>query len=82
MLGHAGARPADRDAVDHRIIAEVEGRTGKIIDSQVEVGGWPHLAENVRVLTLPTDPKGDVDGDGDTNLEEWLHELASQVGGH
>ncbi len=58
LLDNAGARPCDRDAVDERIIDEVRNRTGRIIDDQSEVGGWPALAENSR-------PAGwDTDGDG------------------
>ncbi len=81
VAGNAGARPADRDAVDLRIVDEVINGTGRIIDSQSEVGGWPTVAENGRVLTLPANPNRDDDGDGYTNLEELLHQLAAQVEG-
>jgi hypothetical protein len=43
-LREAGAS-APRDAVDRRVIAEVRARSGRIIDSQDEVGGWPGLAQ-------------------------------------
>lgn len=44
VLTEAGAsRP--RDAVDARIVEEVRTRTGRIIDSEEEVGGWPALAQ-------------------------------------
>jgi hypothetical protein len=39
------------------------------------------LAKNQRALTLPANPNGDDDGDGYTNLEEWLHCMAAQVEG-
>ena len=81
VLANAGARPADRDSVDTRVVTSVKNRTGRIIDSQQEVGGWPALAVNRRVLTLPADPNGDADGDGYTNLEEWLHAAAAAVEG-
>lgn len=81
LLDRAGSRPADRDAVDQRVINEVRTRSGRIIDSQAEVGGWPSLAMNLRTLTLPANPSGDDDGDGYTNLEEWLHSMADQVEG-
>ncbi|MBK9003912.1 MAG: pectate lyase [Sphingomonadales bacterium] len=43
VLDKAGAsRP--RDSVDERIVADVRARSGRIIDSQAEVGGWPDLA--------------------------------------
>lgn len=81
VLANAGARPGDRDAVDARIVSEVLTRTGSIIDSPSERGGWPTLATNVRALTLPANPNGDDDGDGYTNVEEWLHQMAALVEG-
>jgi len=44
VLAHAGARPWDRDAVDRRLIDEVHSGGGHIIDSEGEVGGYPHVA--------------------------------------
>jgi hypothetical protein len=41
VLAQAGARPWDRDSVDLRIIAEVRDGTGKVIDDEAEVGGYP-----------------------------------------
>ncbi len=41
VLENAGARPWDRDEVDRRIVAQVRSKTGKIIDSEQEVGGYP-----------------------------------------
>jgi len=79
VLANAGARPADRDPVDARIVREVRTRTGRIPASQEDVGGWPELAENRRELTVPDNPHGDNDGDGYTNLEEWLHGFAAEV---
>gem|GEM_PF-1122889 len=81
VLAHAGARPADRDPVDQRLIAEVRSGGGRIITSQRQVGSWPLLAENRHQLSLPADPAGDADEDGYTNLEEWLHDLAAEVEG-
>ena len=80
VLATAGARPADRDAVDQRLITEVRTRTGRIITSQTDVGGWPDLVVNVRPLTLPANPNGD-SGNGYTNLEMWLEQFAAQVEG-
>jgi hypothetical protein len=42
VLDSAGASKV-RDAVDTRIVNDVRNRTGKIIDSQSQVGGWPAL---------------------------------------
>ncbi len=86
ILPKVGARPADRDAVDERVIGEVESGTGSVIDYQDQVGGWPPLAENTRPLTsIPgypsSDPHGDDDSDGYTNIEEWLYEQAMIVEG-
>jgi len=84
ILQNVGARPADRDAVDKRIINDVKNRTGKLIDSQDEVGGWPDLAQNKRSLTLPDNPNGrsnvcNDQGECYTNLEVWLQKCALDV---
>ena len=79
VLANAGARPRDRDAVDARIVTQVATGSGVIIDRPADVGGWPVLEERQRPLTLPPDPHGDEDGDGYTNLEEWLHGLAAEL---
>jgi len=60
VLDRAGAGPV-RDAVDVRIVAGVRDRSGRIIDSQAEVGGWPELD--------PGTPWRDSDGDG--MPDEW-----------
>jgi len=41
VLANAGARPWDRDAVDRRIVQEVRKGTGRVIDDENEVGGYP-----------------------------------------
>ncbi len=78
---NAGARPADRDSVDQRIISNMNSNTGKIIDSQNDVGGWPNLAENYREFIIPNNPNDDDDSDGYTNIEEVLHTYAAEVEG-
>lgn len=78
VLQNSGARPLDRDSVDTRIISEVINRTGHLIATQAEVGGWPVLAVNVRALTLPADPNT-VTPSGYTNLELWLHTYANEL---
>jgi hypothetical protein len=89
VLAGAGARPADRDAVDARIIAGVRTRTGQIIncvsaDGSARCakngGGWPVLAQRTRTLALPANPN-QVAGDGYTNLEHWLQAMAAEVEG-
>jgi hypothetical protein len=41
VLKTCGARPWDRDLIDARIVADVRNGTGKIIDSEQDVGGYP-----------------------------------------
>jgi pectate lyase len=55
VLAGAGASLV-RDSVDSRVVATVRSGTGRIIDSQKEVGGWPLLAAGT--------PWKDSDGDG------------------
>ena len=89
VLSNAGARPAERgtpvaDPVDERIIHQVRTRTGKQIDCvegcvNSAPGGWPIPTKSRRVFTLPINPNGDRDGDGYTNIEELLHQMATEV---
>ena len=67
VLASAGAILPRRDAVDQRIVREVEERSGKIIDSPDEVGGWPEL------LSAP--PPADSDRDGMPDEWESKHQL-------
>ena len=41
VLAGAGATLPRRDGVDIRLVREVEPRSGRLIDLQKEVGGWP-----------------------------------------
>ncbi|WP_428938288.1 pectate lyase family protein [Fontivita pretiosa] len=61
VLAAAGAILPRRDAVDQRIIQDVKNRTGRIINSQDEVGGWPELK---------SDP-APVDSDHDGMPDAW-----------
>jgi hypothetical protein len=79
VLLNAGARPSDSDAVDLRIMNDIIAGTGGIINSQSSVGGWPVLAQNIRILTPPADLQGDADGDGKKNVDEWLEKYRLEV---
>jgi hypothetical protein len=81
LLATAGARPANRDPVDQRIINNIRARTGSPVVRPADVGGYPPLAVNQVTHVLPTDPNGDADSDGYTNIEEWLHAKAQEVEG-
>ncbi len=48
VFAEAGARPWARDAVDRRILQEVRAGTGRIIDDEREVGGYPVMAQTRR----------------------------------
>lgn len=56
VLAEAGAMLPKRDAVDTRVVSEVRNGTGKIINDEEQVGGWPELKS--------TKPPQDSDRDG------------------
>lgn len=56
-----------RDPVDARVVEGVRNRTGRLISSQRDVGGWPALA--------PGRPRRDGDGDGMPDDWERAHGL-------
>jgi pectate lyase len=56
ILATGGANLPKRDAVDTRVVDSVRNRTGSIIKSQEEVGGWPELK------SLPAATDTDRDG--------------------
>jgi hypothetical protein len=55
VLAQVGAIAPVRDAVDQRLVNQVITRTGRIIDSPDEVGGWPKY----RSADAPTDSDRD-----------------------
>lgn len=92
VLEQAGCTRPLRDAVDERIIADVQVQRAKLITDPVEVGGWPTLASGeapadedhdampdaweVEQRLNPrnaADGPADADGDGYTNVEEFLN---------
>ncbi|MHC4728945.1 MAG: pectate lyase, partial [Planctomycetota bacterium] len=56
ILGKCGAILPKRDAVDRRVIDSVKNGTGRIINDEEEVGGWPQLKS--------AKPPKDSDNDG------------------
>jgi pectate lyase len=96
VLAGSGATVPVRDLVDQRVVNEVQMRTGAIIDSPEDVGGYPILARGEPAadsdhdgmadkweLEVGLDPSDssdgnlDLDGDGYTNIEEYLHHLST-----
>ncbi|MBN2308011.1 MAG: right-handed parallel beta-helix repeat-containing protein [Candidatus Hydrogenedentes bacterium] len=67
VIRHVGARPKDRDAVDARIIRDLQSRRGCVIDSQDEVGGYPDPSMTQRPLEVPDD------------VDAWLNQLAAEL---
>ena len=67
ILAGAGAILPKRDAIDSRIVQEVRNRTGKIINSQSDVGGYPTYNSG--------QPPADADNDGMPDEWEQQHGL-------
>lgn len=61
VLARAGTTVPQRDAVDARVVEQVRTGTGRLIDSQKDVGGWPVLDTG----------KAPVDSDGDGIPDDW-----------
>jgi pectate lyase len=88
VTAFAGAYP--RDGADRRVVANFLNCNGSIINSPSDVGGWPSLSSGVPYADADADglddswelahqvsnANADNDGDGYTNLEEFLNELA------
>lgn len=72
ILASAGARPADRDSVDKRLMREILSGTGRQIDSQNEVGGYPEASPVRRPLDVPAEP---------ARQQAWLDAYAREVEG-
>jgi len=66
VLRGAGFRPAQRDPIDRRIMESVIAGTGRILDSQSQVGGYPVRAEAHRPVRVPG---------GDGARRAWLQAL-------
>lgn len=67
VLAGVGATSPKRDAVDARLVGHVRTRSGRMINSQREVGGWPVL--------LASAAPADRDDDGMPDAWEAAHRL-------
>lgn len=85
VLAGAGASRS-RDAVDQRVIAGISDRSGRIIDSQADVGGWPELSAGTPWIDRDSDgmpddweamhgldPADPADGSADSNADGHTH---------
>ncbi|MBD3418540.1 MAG: hypothetical protein GF398_00330 [Chitinivibrionales bacterium] len=79
LSANVGPRPADRDTIDARLIREWQSGAGRIINSPDDVGGLPIRDSSSRAFDIPANPHGDDDGDGYTNIEEMLHQMAADL---
>ena len=61
IINNVGARPWDKDLVDERLLNTLCKKTGRIIDSQDEVGGYPIIKETYKKLQVPR-----------SNISKWL----------
>ena len=61
VLRGAGATLPKRDPVDARVVQDVRDRTGRLVNSQADVGGWPELKSAPAA----------VDSDGDGMPDAW-----------
>ena len=80
VTASAGSRPKEGNSVDLRIISEVTLKQGGLKDCvegcSRSAGGYPNLSATRRTLTVPLNPHRDSNGNGYTNLEDWLHTMA------
>ena len=86
VLQSGGANLPQRDAVDTRIVKDVQQRTGRIIKSQMDVGGWPELNSTLAPADADRDgmpdkwesrygfnPKNAADGSSDKDQDGYTN---------
>lgn len=85
LLASAGKQAAFRDSLDASLINDIQSEGGQFLEYFSDLGSDPWDVvdvQNSRSLTLPTTNwSQDSDGDGYTDIEEWLHEWAAIVEG-
>lgn len=69
VLNQAGATLPRRDAIDQRVVKSVRDRTGGLINSVADVGGWPSFQGGA--------PPADLDRDGCPDAWEHQHGFSS-----
>ncbi len=83
VLNYAGARVSESNSVDERVKADVLARSGSIKDCVSgcvnTANGYPEMPVTIRALELPQNPHNDDNGNGYTNLEEWIHSFSNTV---
>ncbi len=80
VLADAGQRPAQRDALDAALIENIRARTGSFLQDLTGDDPWAAVdLGQTRALILPENPSADDNGDGYSNLEEYLHRLAAEI---
>jgi hypothetical protein len=83
VLNDVGSRPRHRSEIDKRLVQQVRDRRGEIKDCLKgcprSVGQQPSTRVKRRKLRLPREPFADTNGDGYTNLENWLQRLANRA---
>ena len=70
VLRTAGSRPGDRDKHNARIIRTIADGTGKVIDSQNDVGGYADYSVASRSVKMP---------DGKKARRVWLDSLEDEI---
>lgn len=87
VLASSGARSGERDGimdngvgdpVDERLVSEARSGTGSLKSRPPDM---PTIRPTRRPFDVPPHPHGDNDGDGYTNIEEVLHQMAVAVEG-
>jgi len=81
ILATAGARPAERNPIDRRILAAIADDSARQIDDEAAVGGWPALAPQTRPLSLPVPTPARLDRAGAQTLARWLCEAGQRAAG-
>lgn len=89
VLATVGMNAKNRDATDQRLIDQVKNKTGKMLDDpkfrpmptpvkhvDTDKDGMPDFFEDANGLNKNVDDSaGDKDGDGYTNIEEYINSL-------